>query len=194
MVDIETTVRSSSGQTGTAAGTGFVYRADGLIATAAHVVKDAETITVTFANSSSVRGAVVGLSSSQDLALVKVPTTGLTALSMGSSDSLKVGDLVVAIGNALGLQGSPTLAVGIVSGLDRTITTQEATLNGLIQTSAGISSGDSGGPLLTPDGQVVGINDAAAAGNEETVAQNIGFAIPSATAAQVFGRMLSAAG
>jgi hypothetical protein len=93
---------------------------------------------------------------------------GLTALTMGSSDSLKVGDLVVAIGNALDLQGSPTLAEGIVSRLDRTITTQEATLNGLIQTSAGISSGDSGGPLLTPDGQVVGINDAAAAGNEET--------------------------
>ncbi len=191
VVDIETTIRSSNGQVGTAAGSGFVYRADGLVATAAHVVKNAETITVTFADSDSVRGEIVGLSTAEDLALVKVPVTGLTALTLGNSDALKVGDLVIAIGNALALKGSPSLAVGIVSGLNRTISTQEATLTGLIQTSAGISSGDSGGPLLTPNGEVVGINDAAAGGNEETVAQNIGFAIPSNTAQTVFSDMLT---
>ena len=163
---------------GQGAGTGFVISSDGQIATNAHVVADATNIQVKFADGSTAAAKVLGVDRTDDLAVVKVDKVGLTALSLGQSSDLKIGEPVVAIGNALDLTGGPTATEGIVSALDRTIdTTDGEHLSHLLQTDAAINPGNSGGPLLTLDGKVVGINSA---GSQS--AQNIGFAIAIDTA------------
>ena len=155
------------------AGTGFVVDANGLIATNAHVVAGATDVKVTFDDGSTVDGTVLGTDTTDDLAVVKVDRSGLHALTLGDSDQLAVGMPVVAIGNALALPGGPTATSGIVSALDRSIATDNGEhLDNLIQTDAAMNPGNSGGPLLTLDGAVVGVNSAGA-----TQAQNIGFSI-----------------
>ena len=157
-------------------GTGFILAASGQIATNAHVVQGAQRVTVTFADGRKAGAAVVGTNSGEDLAVVKVGRTGLTPLILGADHEVEVGEFVVATGNALALEGSPTVTVGIISALDRSITLSDGTrLSHLLQTDAAISAGDSGGPLLTSSGRVIGINTAAASGGS---VQNIGFAIP----------------
>ncbi len=163
---------------GQGAGTGFVVSADGRIATNAHVVADARTIQVAFHDGTTAPATVVGVDRTDDLAVVKVDRTGLSPLTLGTSADLKMGQPVVAIGNALDLTGGPTATEGIVSALDRHISTNEGgSLSHLIQIDAAINPGNSGGPLLTLDGKVVGINSAASVS-----AQNIGFAIAIDTA------------
>jgi serine protease Do len=154
-------------------GTGFVVRADGLIATNDHVVAGAEDITVTLADGRALPGQVVRADPSADLAVLRVPAQNLPVAPLGDSAELQVGDPVVAIGDALALPGGPTVTEGIVSALDRTIQTDAGTaLHDVIQTDAAINPGNSGGPLVDATGHVVGI-DTAAAGD----GQNIGFAI-----------------
>jgi putative serine protease PepD len=154
-------------------GTGFVISSDGLIATNAHVVSGARTITVTFSDGSSLSATLVGSDSRADLAVIRVAKTGLATLAVGSSEKMRVGDMVMAIGNALALEGGPTVSLGIVSAKDRTITAQDgSSLSNLIQTDAAINEGDSGGPLVNASGEVIGINTISA-----SEAQNIGFAI-----------------
>ena len=163
---------------GQGAGTGFVISSDGQIATNAHVVADATKIEVEFSDGSTAPATVLGVDRTDDLAVVKVDKTGLTALPLGKSSDLRIGEPVVAIGNALDLTGGPTATEGIVSALDRTIDTVDGEhLTHLVQTDAAINPGNSGGPLLTLDGKVVGINSA---GTKD--AQNIGFAIAIDTA------------
>jgi S1-C subfamily serine protease len=163
---------------GQAAGTGFVISSDGQIATNAHVVADATKIEVKFSDGSTAAATVLGVDRTDDLAVVKVDKAGLTALPLGKSADLRIGEPVVAIGNALDLTGGPTATEGIVSAIDRTIDTSEGEhLTHLLQTDAAINPGNSGGPLLTLDGEVVGINSA---GSQD--AQNIGFAIAIDTA------------
>ncbi len=163
---------------GRGAGTGFVVSDDGRIATNAHVVADAGTIEVAFHDGTTAPATVVGVDRTDDLAVIKVDRTGLAPLPLGTSADLKMGEPVVAIGNALDLTGGPTATEGIVSALDRHITTDEGgSLSHLIQIDAAINPGNSGGPLLTLDGKVVGINSAASVS-----AQNIGFAIAIDTA------------
>lgn len=177
VVTIDVTATNGAGRrtvTQQASGTGFVLRSDGLIATNAHVVAGANAITVSFADGSSAAATVVGSDSNADLAVLRVNRTGLAAAPLGSSGALQMGDPVVAVGNALDLGATPSASTGIVSALDRTITTNDGnTLQHLVQTDAAINPGDSGGPLLNGGGLVVGISTA---GN--TSAQNIGFAIP----------------
>jgi S1-C subfamily serine protease len=103
--------------------------------------------------------------------------TGVVPAKLGSSEDVAVGDQVVAIGNALALEGGPTVTEGIVSALNRSIDTANGTLTGLIQTDAAISSGNSGGPLVNAAGQVIGMNTAVAASSGSVNASNIGFAI-----------------
>lgn len=122
---------------------------------------------------------VIGSDTAADIAVLKIrDTSGRTPAPLGRSGALRVGDEVVAIGNALALEGGPTVTNGVVSALGRSIDTDTGTLNGLIQTDAAISSGNSGGPLVNTSGQVVGINVAAAASSSTVEAENIGFAIP----------------
>ncbi|HEY4609487.1 MAG TPA: trypsin-like peptidase domain-containing protein [Ilumatobacteraceae bacterium] len=163
---------------GQGAGTGFVISSDGEIATNAHVVADATKIDVAFSDGTSASAKVLGVDRTDDLAVIKVDKTGLTALPLGKSSELRIGEPVIAIGNALALTGGPTATEGIVSALDRTIDTNDGEhLTHLLQTDAAINPGNSGGPLLTLDGEVVGINSA---GSQD--AQNIGFAIAIDTA------------
>src|SRR6266496_1202688 len=129
--------------------------------------------------SQSRTATLVGIDTSADLALLKITgASGLPTVTIGKSSEMAVGDDVVAIGNALALQGGPTVTSGIVSALNRSIDTGSGQMTGLIQTDASISSGNSGGPLVNAAGQVIGINSAAAASSQSTTAQNIDFAIP----------------
>ena len=170
---------------GQAAGTGFIISTDGQIATNAHVVADATKIDVKFADGSTAPAKVLGVDRTDDLAVVKVDKAGLTALPLGKSSNLRIGEPVVAIGNALDLTGGPTATEGIVSALNRTIDTQDGEhLTNLVQTDAAINPGNSGGPLLTLDGNVVGINSV---GSQN--AQNIGFAIAIDTARPIFDQL-----
>ena len=184
VVSVATTITARRGlytSTGEGAGTGIVLTSSGEILTNAHVIEDATTITVTFADSTrAYETDLVAADTNADIALLKVknPPAQIVTAELGRSSSLQVGDDVVAIGNALALDGGPTVTKGIVSALDRSIQTDaNTTLDGLIQTDAAISSGNSGGPLVNATGQVVGMNTAIATSNSGNTAENIGFAI-----------------
>jgi S1-C subfamily serine protease len=162
------------GNDGRGTGTGFIVQSNGLIVTNAHVAGNAFSITVTLADATKVPATIVGIDASHDLAVVKVNRTKLPVVELGDSRAVQVGDSVVAIGNALALEGSPTVTSGIVSALHRTISTEDSTLNDVIQTDAAINPGNSGGPLVDASGRVIGINTAIASPAD---ANNIGFAI-----------------
>ncbi|MET0147304.1 MAG: trypsin-like peptidase domain-containing protein, partial [Ilumatobacteraceae bacterium] len=167
--------------TGEGAGTGIVLDSDGHILTNAHVIDGARTVTVTV-NGEARSATVLGADPNRDIAVLQLDDAmGVVPATFASGD-VAVGDQVVAIGNALALDGGPTVTQGIISALDRTIETQEGTLTGLLQTDAAISSGNSGGPLVNAAGEVVGINTAVAASNSQQQASNIGFVIPIADA------------
>jgi putative serine protease PepD len=175
----------------TSAGSGVIVSSDGEVVTNAHVVEGAQAITVTLAGESTARSAeLVGLDSAADLALLRIKgASGLTAATLGSSAGLRVGDDVVAIGNALALEGGPTVTRGIVSALGRSLQSGSVSMQGLVQTDAAISSGNSGGPLVNAAGEVVGINTAVAVSSESATAENIGFAIPVDRAQPVVRRL-----
>jgi putative serine protease PepD len=156
------------------AGSGIVLTPDGEILTNAHVVAGATRIQVFLAGESEPRTAeLVGVDSAADLALLRIPGAGaLATVTLGRSSALSVGDPVIAVGNALDLNGGPTVTTGIVSALDRAIDLGRSSMTGLIQTDAAINPGNSGGPLVDGAGRVVGINTVVAG-----EAQNIGFAI-----------------
>jgi S1-C subfamily serine protease len=158
------------------AGTGFVITADGYIVTNNHVVQGATRIAVAFTNGDELSATIVGRDSTQDLAVIKVDGTNLPTVELGDSDAVEVGDEVVAIGNALALEGGLSVTRGIISGLHRTVQTDVgAPLTGMLQTDAAINPGNSGGPLVDAQGRVIGINTAIA---NPSSAQNVGFAIP----------------
>ncbi len=158
------------------AGTGFVISPDGFIVTNNHVVEGAAQIEVQFGDGALRSARIVGRDPSTDLAVLKVDAEGLPSIALGDSDAVQVGDGVVAIGNALALDGGLSVTQGIVSGLDREVQTNAGgVLSGMIQTDAAINPGNSGGPLLDVNGRVIGINTAIA---DPTSAQNVGFAIP----------------
>jgi putative serine protease PepD len=182
VVSIESRIVAERGpfaESGTAAGSGIVISTDGIVLTNAHVIGGARQITVTVAGETNARTAtVIASDSSRDMALLRVDDTdGLVAAPLGDGKSTNVGDSVVAIGNALALEGGPTVTSGIVSALDRSLATESGSLSGLIQTDAAISSGNSGGPLVNTEGQVIGMNTAVATSSGTVSASNIGFAI-----------------
>ena len=161
-------------------GTGFVIESDGLIVTNAHVVDGAETVKVTLEDGRKFDATVIGTDPSTDLALVRIAgVSDLPTVSFGDSDALQVGEDVVAIGNPFGLGNSVTS--GIISALGRDI--QSGPYDNFIQTDAAINKGNSGGPLFSTDGKVVGINTAILSPSGGSV--GIGFAIPANLAQQV---------
>ena len=165
-------------QSGEATGTGVVLTADGEILTNAHVIDGASKVRVRFAGETEPRPATVIASEvGNDLALLKIAATGLKPVTFAQPNTVRIGDTVVAIGYALALDGGPTVTSGIISALKRTIVTDAGALNGLIQTDAPISSGNSGGPLVNLRGEVVGINTAVARGDSNSAANNVGFSI-----------------
>ena len=174
-------IRATTAQ-GAAEGSGVILTADGDVLTNNHVVAGGGQLTVTLADGSEHPATVVGTSPSYDLAVIRLQdASGLTPAALGESSSLQVGQSVVAIGSPRGLTG--TVTTGIVSALDRTVQVQgedgtAVVYNGL-QTDAPINQGNSGGPLVNLDGQVVGINSAiATAGGQDSGSIGLGFAIP----------------
>lgn len=180
VVAVTCTISSGRGQTyGTSAGTGFIISEDGFIVTNYHVVEDAVSVHVTLSDGTEYTCEVRGYDETNDVAVLKAEdATGLKPVTIGSSSALKVGDPVVAIGNALG-ELSFSLTGGYVSGIDREITTDGTVLN-MIQTDAAINSGNSGGPLFNSQGEVVGITTAKYSGTTSSGAsiEGISFAIP----------------
>lgn len=159
-------------------GTGVITTSDGEILTNAHVVENATAIRVRLAGETEPRPAtLLAADAGNDLALLRIDGDDFVPATFADADSMRIGDEVIAIGFALDLDGDPSVTRGIVSALDRTIVTASGALDGLVQTDAAISSGNSGGPLVDALGQVVGINTAVARGDATVAASNIGFAI-----------------
>jgi len=175
-----------------ALGSGFVIDKSGHIVTNFHVVEAAQKIEVSFSNRDSVKARVVGSDPSTDLAVLKVDVDAraLTPLGLGDSDRVNVGDSVVAIGNPLGLERSVT--AGIVSALHRPLAApNDFTIDDVIQTDAAINSGNSGGPLISANGRVIGVNTAIATGNTGARGNiGIGFAVPINTVRDVASQLI----
>ena len=178
-------------QTQQALGSGFVIDKTGHIVTNFHVVQGAKTIEVSFSNNDSVRATLVGSDPSTDIAVLRVDvgSRALTPLRLGDSDTVQVGDSVVAIGNPFGL--SRTVTAGIVSALQRPIQAPNGyTIDHVIQTDAALNHGNSGGPLLNAAGQVIGVNSQiqSASGGDGNV--GIGFAVPINTVKNVTSQLI----
>lgn len=176
---------------GGSVGTGVITTADGEILTNAHVVEDATEIRVRLTGETEPRQAeLLAIDPGNDLALLRIAGDDFVPATFAEPESVRIGDQAVAIGFALDLDGAPSVTLGIVSALDRTITIgADGALDGLIQTDAAISSGNSGGPLVNALGQVIGINTAVARGDFTTAASNIGFAISVEEVLRVAGQL-----
>ena len=174
-----------------ALGSGFVIDKTGHIVTNYHVIEGADEIEVSFSNRDTLRATIVGSDPSTDIAVLRVQSTsrGLAPLAFGNSDTVRVGDPVVAIGNPFGLRRTAT--AGIVSAVqERTITAPNGyPIDHVIQTDAQINSGNSGGPLLSDRGEVIGVNSQIARADGSTGNVGIGFAVPSNTVKEVVAQL-----
>lgn len=166
-------------------GSGFVIDPEGIIVTNNHVISDADQVIVNFADGSRLEAQVIGRDSKTDIAVLRVETDEpLRAVSFGDSDSARIGDWVMAIGNPFGLGGTVTL--GIVSAIGRDI--NSGPYDNFIQTDASINRGNSGGPLFNMDGQVIGINTAIISPSGGSI--GIGFSIPASLATSVIDQLV----
>ncbi len=181
---------SCSTASGSASGTGVVLSADGYLLTNAHVIEGATDIDVLCFDGRTMSAAIVGADAVSDLAVLHVDASDLSAAEFGNSDALRVGDVVVAIGDPLGAELRGTMTNGIVSAINRDLNTNGRTMT-LIQTNAALNSGNSGGPLLNCYGQVIGINTMKIGDSMSSAGvEGLGFAIPSATVKQIVDQLL----
>ena len=182
---------SCEGSKGRSTGTGVILDAGGHIVTNCHVVEGAETVEVLLSDNRTVPAMVLGKDAVSDLAVLFVEAENLKPARFGDSSKLQVGDAVVAIGDPLGIQLRGTMTDGIVSAINRDLTTQGRTMT-LIQTNAALNAGNSGGPLINSYGQVIGINTMKIGDyvNQSGV-EGLGFAIPSATVKEVVDQLLT---
>lgn len=176
VVEINVALRSRGPFSSRGSGSGVIVDTDGTIVTNAHVVRNATEVEVELNNGLTYRGEVLAIDPPRDLAVVKIDAEGLTAVELGSSNDLAVGQPVIAIGNPLALDGGPSVSTGIVSALDRNVRGDNEALNGVIQTDAAITQGSSGGALLDAQGRLIGITTAV--GVSRIGIEGIGFAVP----------------
>ena len=181
---------SCARQGGSSSGTGVVLTEDGYIVTNCHVVENAHTINVQLTDERILPARLVGADTVTDLAVLWVEALDLIPAQFGESDSLRVGDTVVAIGDPLGVELRGTLTDGIVSAINRDMTLDGRPMT-LIQTNAALNSGNSGGPLINCYGQVIGINTMKiGAFTDEAGVEGLGFAIPSSTVKDVVEQLI----
>lgn len=170
-------------------GTGVVMSSDGYIITNAHVISGAEKASVVFSDGSRANALLVGYDGETDLAVLKVDKQGLTPAVFGDSSQLQVGDPAYAIGNPLGEELRGTMTDGIISAIDRTVDMDGQSMT-LLQTTAALNSGNSGGALINAAGQVVGITNMKMMSDWETI-EGLGFAVPTAQAKVVVDQIIS---
>jgi S1-C subfamily serine protease len=197
IVDINTIIQTSSGG-GAAAGTGMIITSSGEVLTNNHVVDGSTSISVTIAGHAGTYTAhVIGVSPTADVALIQIEgVSGLPTVTLADSSSVKPGDPIVAIGNALGAGGTPSVTQGQVNAIDQTITASEGgskseTLTGMIQEDAAISPGDSGGALVNSSGQVIGMITAGEAQGFRSSSSTVGYAISTNSALAVVNQIRS---
>lgn len=179
------------GTGGAASGSGVLFRNNGYLITNAHVVDGATRVNVVLADGTEHDGTIVGADPESDIAVVKIDGTGLPTVLLGRASSLEVGQPAIAIGSPLGLEGGPSVTVGIVSALNRSVRTHGADtpLGGMIQTDASIAAGSSGGGLFDANGTLIGITTAVAL--TESGAEGLGFAIPVEEARRVAEQLVN---
>jgi S1-C subfamily serine protease len=186
VVSVSVRKPSSTGEPAQAgAGSGVVFAPDGYILTNDHVVQDSQWLQVSLQDGASFPATLIGTDPATDLAVIRAGASGLPYAAMGESSSLRVGQLVIAIGNPFGFQS--TVSTGVVSALGRALRSQQGQLiENIIQHTAPLNPGNSGGPLVDSRGRIVGINTAII-----VMAQGIGFSIPSDTARWVVSQLLT---
>jgi S1-C subfamily serine protease len=185
VVSIRVATEVRRGVSAEGAGSGFVVAPDGFVVTNHHVVENARGATVVFTDGRELAARVVGIDPATDLALLRVAEGGLAPVEIGRSEALRVGQLVVAIGNPLGFQS--TVSAGVVSALGRNLRARSGRLiENVIQTDVALNPGNSGGPLVDSGGRVVGVNTAMI-----PMAQGLCFAIPSSTMEWVVGELMT---
>jgi S1-C subfamily serine protease len=156
-IDKYSDFRGSERLSGT--GSGFVFSSDGLILTNAHVIESASRLRVSLLDGNEFPGEIIGTDKETDIAIIKIFEGGYTPIRLGVSDNLRIGQLVIAIGNPLGYQHS--VSVGVLSGVGRTMRTPGGQLiDDILQTDAALNPGNSGGPMINTDGEAIGINTA----------------------------------
>ncbi len=166
-------------------GSGVILDKKGLILTNSHVIDGAARVQVSFKDGRTLVGEVVGSDEATDIAVIRVDASNLPAAELGDSESLKVGQFVLAIGNALGLPGGPTVSLGVLSAMGRPLPGADLIFEGLLQTDAAVNPGNSGGPLADLEGRVIGINSAMI-----PFAQGVGFAIPINTVKRITNEIM----
>jgi len=165
-------------------GSGFIFSSDGLIFTNYHVVNGAEKIMVSLLNENEIEATLIGKDPDTDLAILKIYSSGYSVSRLGNAEALQIGQLVIAIGNPLGYQH--TVTTGVVSALGRTLRSQNGMLvDNVIQSDAALNPGNSGGPMITTDGDVVGVNTAIIQG-----AQGLSFSVDINTAKEVASQLI----
>ncbi len=192
-VGIEQSVSNFSQPVPVGNGSGAIIDDQGHILTNNHVVEQAQALSVTLPDGRTFPATLVGRDPATDLAVIQIKADNLPVIPLGDSSKLKIGEWVVAIGNALGLEGGPTVTKGVVSALNRTIQEDNgASIFGLIQTDAPINPGNSGGPLVNLQGQVIGINTAVPGPTGQGVQPyGIGFAISINEAKPIVQQLIS---
>ena len=176
---------------GSSSGTGVVLTADGYIVTNAHVVENAQIISVQLTDDRSFAARLVGCDTVSDLAVLRIDCSDLTPAQFGDSSTLRVGDTVVAIGDPLGAAFRGTYTNGIVSAINRDVDMNGRTMT-LIQTNAALNSGNSGGPLINCYGQVIGINTMKIGTfTDDAGVEGLGFAIPSTQVKEIVDQIVA---
>jgi serine protease Do len=168
------------------AGSGVIMNPEGYILTNNHVVEQTRTVHVYLCNGERYEGKVIGTDPSTDIAVIKINGDNFYSGEFGDSDTLRPGQMAIAIGNSLGLSGGPSVTIGVISAIRRNIPSERGVLENMIQTDAAINPGNSGGPLIDSNGAIIGINNAII-----PFAHGIGFAIPINIAKDVANELIT---